>query len=437
MLSASSRRARTPAIERERSRMRRARGIGCCAGMGDVSFQSNVQAAYQVLPPDLQGPAAQLYAQGESAVATADQVGAFVSGLVDAKSSAEQVALVAGVVSSFNPVAGAALGAAAAGEAALEAGLTALFDGLGLYDHPRHQGAVGLIPTDSQGFILWPAPSPNVPLRGPSDSRWMHFDGLHNADRRCSDYYNQTGATLTTCTYGPGGPGTIPYTVLLDHAIAILEPYTHPESGMVSPPLPATEIERQFAKLLRANLEMWANAFPFVPPRQLLTMFQTAWNAHHAATTTQHFPYPKDASAPQIGAGLVQQILATQFDPYATGIDFNTGPTKQKIVAVRSAGPAPAMDPKTQAFFVVISVMQKTGATSDQVKASGIPRATWSTLASPVQAALEQAGYHPASSSAGELAAVGLTAAAGTLAWWLGSHGWKWVTPRWARKLVR
>jgi len=40
-------------------------------------------------------------------------------------------------------------------------------------------------------------------------------------------------------------------------------------------------------------------------------------------------------------------------------------------------------------------------------------------------------------SAGGKVAAAAGVAGAGALAWWLGSHGWKWVTPRWARSLVR
>jgi hypothetical protein len=40
-------------------------------------------------------------------------------------------------------------------------------------------------------------------------------------------------------------------------------------------------------------------------------------------------------------------------------------------------------------------------------------------------------------SAGGKVAAAAGVAGAGALAWWLGSHGWKWVTPRWAKALVR
>ena len=40
-------------------------------------------------------------------------------------------------------------------------------------------------------------------------------------------------------------------------------------------------------------------------------------------------------------------------------------------------------------------------------------------------------------STGGKVAAAAGLAGAGALAWWLGIHRWRWVTPTWARRLVR
>lgn len=55
----------------------------------------------------------------------------------------------------------------------------------------------------------------------------------------------------------------------------------------------------------------------------------------------------------------------------------------------------------------------------------------------PSTAASARAPAHAGMSTGGKVAAGVATAGGAALLWWLGSHRWRWVTPRWAGKLVR
>jgi hypothetical protein len=120
---------------------------------------------------------------------------------------------------------------------------------------------------------------------------------------------------------------------------------------------------------------------------------------------------PSAVAAAAMGPGYrVAWQLATK---YGTSYAPNLAPPPGQSYAPGVVPPAPKAAPKKSLALHL-----------------GPPPSTSAKAAAPKPAA------KPMSTGA-KVAATAAAGGAGALLWWLGSHGWKWVTPRFARALVR
>jgi hypothetical protein len=251
------------------------------------------------------------------------------------------VAAVAGMV---NPIAGLAIGALGEGAIAVDAALGGLFDALGLYDHHvTVYNYVGLMrhPGDVFPGNLKAANAIDVSTSAKLDAFMAHGDAHHPEP---SGVVANIGTLLgkaffqqrTRAQANASFPGVS-------------------DAELASIYLPHTLFEQFFATLLIHDMQLWANALPFVPPRDLLAGALQVWNTTHAASSTVTFE-PSDYTlhdGRDIEFSLISDVLSAKYgDPDgvqdAIPVTVNTGP------AIAPAPPrtASALTGRTMASFV-------------------------------------------------------------------------------------
>lgn len=286
---------------------------------GDIAYQTALsalnpeqQAAYGRLSGDVQNTihqGMQVYGQVAPALAIARTIGA--GGVPN---EGEIVAGLAGVATLVGgPIVGAAVGAMGAAVLSFGEMLKGLFQAFGLYELTPKFDFLGLI---RKGVDVTPY--------GPTDPNWIHiespydleefiFNGLPNhPPLNKEDGWDARMVTLFQTTLLQAIPD--------EHArCGYINGYWssghwHPGAGTGGTcngsyfPQP---FDSFVAILLKRNLQNWANAQPFISPRDLLHNAIRAWNRVHSGWCTENAPCP--------AAGTISTTCYKPAPPYSSG----------------------------------------------------------------------------------------------------------------------
>lgn len=233
----------------------------------------------------------------------------------------------------LGPLAGAAVGAIGSIAAGLQSLMEDFFRSLGLYDQVPSYHYIGLTPTISP-----------IPY-GPTDPYWINV----------TSYANLQNYILHGDAHHPALSGVYDDDTLTLFESSYVQRMTQAQADAIYPPggvyVAQTPFEKFFATILSKNLQYWANAQGYVPPRQLLSGAVTAWNQAHQANTTMSFDSPPLGHAWGAG-GLLDSVVSLVLGPRGDAINYaktgvvqrvppitiNTGsavPSEPKVVALR------------------------------------------------------------------------------------------------------
>lgn len=238
-----------------------------------------------------------------------------------------------------NPLAGAAI--IAAGEIAqgASAATEALLKGLGLLSDT-------IKPIVYRGLIKAGDAVPN----GPTSEKWIPWSSFARGYASSANGipYEYVWQHMTN-NAAPAAPDSFMMSQLL---YAMMRDGEKPgQPG----PAPKNEFERFFFELLKKDVEYWANANPYVPPRVLLSAAAGTWNASHSASssttykpppgkfTTDVVPFILSASGSADGSGLEGKPLfvnlgpSTLPHPTTAAEALNSAAIAQRAAAVAAA----------------------------------------------------------------------------------------------------
>ena len=297
----------------------------------------SIQASLTTLTPvQLQAVASQLQTTATDAMPAISLAAKVASG--GKPSEGDIVGALTATASMISPIAGAAMGALGAGVLGFEAALQGLFSALGLYGAPPpeyHYNGLLRVGIDS-------------PPYGPADPLWIDVSTLSKfAD-----------ITIRNKSFGPYPPlsGYVDNQMvnLFGKAFRQLLSKSAQYKEMGGVGLTPAEVEqlytapsdfeKYFYTLFLHDMQLWANAQPYIPPKKLLAAATTLWNGSHADTSTVTFQ-PTNLSAKGIGGidtrtPLISDILSPLGDPSGQmerdpPLTIHTGPVSS---AATSAG---------------------------------------------------------------------------------------------------
>lgn len=338
-----------------------------------ISLQQAQQAAFNALPPSVQGVINAGLADASTAAPAIALGQTIASGGVPTE--AEVIGgLAAATTLTLGPIAGAAVGAIGAVVAGVQALMTDLFTSLGLYDNAPSYTYIGLLRAG-----IDPIPF------GPTDPFWIDC----GSGAKVSNFYFHGDAHHPALSGGFNGTmiGLLGMALCRSGIAPLTDGCMPPAVGPPTPP--PSDFERYFAVLLARDLSYWANAQGYVPPRLLLEGALSAWNSSHASTTTDTFAMPTQQQQDQADSShsnLVSWVLGPAGDAVnrqATGnwtrsaaITVNTGPSTASTTAT---GPG-AASASTSSAGPVVAVLAIGAAVAGGIWAVATGRLPWLKL---------------------------------------------------------
>jgi hypothetical protein len=285
-------------------------------------------------------------------------------------------------------------------------------------------------------------------LAGQAIQQLFHITNA--SPRACTpDDPNVTGSSGHKYGKSPGDPDWVAYDRWLDSMWSTSNPWGGSEN-----PSSSKSAWQTWKAWSQGNFENWARplirqfawlqSHCAVPPpldnsmqstyRFFLGLVHT-WNAAAApGTPMQTLTFYRDQIPGAKWGGAFNANVENQIRPYARDpVQFAIGsgveqtPAQNATVAIqvaKTSGAAPAAAAAPAPHVIRLSL-----------SAPGV-RALVASHATPVRAAA------PGSSSggmstAGKVATAAAVGGGGALVWWLYAHGWRWVTPRWAKPAAR
>jgi hypothetical protein len=295
--------------------------------------------AFGALPPSVQATIKGAQTDAATAAPAITLASTIAAGGVP--SEAEIIGGLAAVatIATGNPLVGAAIGAIASIGAVIGDVLTDFFNALGLYDHVASYDYVGFVrvcpPGSPAGCVSDPVPY------GPADPYWIDVSTY----AKFREFYAHGDANH------PALSGRFDNMMVQLLSTAFLEAMTPAEANAATGENPYAGYldenawDRYFGTLMIANLQYWANAQAYVPPRALLQGAVVAWNAIHASSPAVTYAAPPPGTpASSATLALTSMVLGPVGDSVAAAanngtvtdvppVTVNLGPLLPNVIA--------------------------------------------------------------------------------------------------------